>query len=103
MNNTAGAIDLLSKSVVICDWHYEKAIPTPAYFALKGFRVIACTWRKPEVAEQQVAMMYSFKQNSTPEMAFLKEYYDSNPETEANGSQAVCLRSMIAAVKNIKK
>ncbi len=119
MNNTAGAIDLLSKSVVICDWHYEKAIPTPAYFALKGFRVIACPWRKPKVAEEQVAMMYSFKQNSTPEMAerylgvmhtvwssvdsFLKEYYNPNPEPVAEGSQAECLRSMIAAVKNSNK
>lgn len=118
MNNTASAIDLISKSVVICDWHYEKAIPTPAYFALKGFRVIACPWRKPEVAEEQVAMMYSFKQNSTPEMAekylgvmhtvwssadsFLEEYYNPNPGPESNGSQAECLRSMIAAVKNIE-
>lgn len=119
MNNTAGAIDLVSKSVVICDWHYEKAIPTPAYFAMKGFRVIACPWRKPKVAEEQVAMMYSFKQNSTSEMAekylgvmhtvwspvdsFLKEYYNPNPETDAKGSQAECLRSMIAAVKNINE
>ncbi|SHJ81069.1 Glycosyl hydrolase family 20, catalytic domain [Arenibacter nanhaiticus] len=117
MNNTAAAIDLISKSVVICDWHYEKAIPTPAYFAMKGLRVIACSWKKPEVAKEQVTMMHSFIQNSTPEMAekylgvmhtvwspvdsFLKEYYNPNPETEAKDSQAECLRSMITAVKNI--
>ena len=119
MNNSAGAIDLLSKSVVICDWHYEKAIPTPAYFAMKGFQVIACPWRKPEVAKEQVAMMYSFKQNSTPEMAekylgvmhtvwssaesFLEEYYNPNSDQKTNGSQVECFRSMIAAVKNIEK
>lgn len=118
MNNTASAIDLISKSVVICDWHYEKAIPTPAYFAMKGFQVIACPWRKPEVAKEQVAMMHSFKQNSTPEMAenylgvmhtvwssvdrFLKEYYDPNPKMEENGSQSDCLKSMLTAVKNIE-
>ncbi|MEX0362844.1 MAG: family 20 glycosylhydrolase, partial [Allomuricauda sp.] len=39
-NHTEPAIDLISKSVVICDWHYEKAIPTPAYFAMKGLQVI---------------------------------------------------------------
>jgi hypothetical protein len=118
MNNTASAIDLLSKSIVICDWHYEKALPTPAYFAMKGFRVIASPWRQPEVAEAQVAMINSFKQNSTPEMAekylgvmhtvwspadsFLEDYYNPNPEKEASGSEVETLKSMIDAVKNLK-
>ena len=39
------------------DWHYERADPTPAYFAQKGFDVIACPWRKPEVTVKQVKMM----------------------------------------------
>gem|GEM_PF-6484583 len=42
MNYKARFIDLIPKSVVICDWHYEKAYPTPAYFAIKGFDGIAC-------------------------------------------------------------
>ncbi len=46
-NDTHGAIDMIDKNVVICDWHYERADPTAALFALKGFRVITCPWRSP--------------------------------------------------------
>ena len=69
MNHTAKAIDMIPKSVVICDWHYERAYPTATYFATKGFDVITCPWCKPEVAVEQVGMMYDFKKNSTPGMA----------------------------------
>ena len=69
MNNTHQAIDLIPRSVVICDWHYEQAEPTAAYFALKGFRVITCPWRKPEVAEQQWADFSRFRTHSNPVLA----------------------------------
>ncbi len=68
-NNTARAIDMIPTSVVITDWHYENAVPTPAYFALKGFNVVACPWRIPEVAEKQVQMMYDFKNNSPEKLS----------------------------------
>ncbi len=41
-NGTAAAIDQVPKDIVICDWHYEKAHPTPQFFAAKGFEVVAC-------------------------------------------------------------
>jgi len=69
LNNTARAIDMIPKTVVICDWHYEKAYPTAALFAMKGFDVITCPWRKPDVAIAQVKLMNDLKNNSTPEMA----------------------------------
>jgi hypothetical protein len=65
-NDTYRAIDLIPKDVVICDWHYERAEPTPAYFALKGFRVITCPWNKPEVTEAQLQMLDNFRTNSNP-------------------------------------
>jgi hypothetical protein len=49
-NGTQGAIDLAPKDVVICDWHYDAAPPTPELFVKKGFSVVACPWRKPAVA-----------------------------------------------------
>ncbi len=52
--DTHRAIDLIPKDVVICDWHYERAEPTPAYFALKGFNVVSCPWKNPSSAAQQV-------------------------------------------------
>ena len=48
-NGTARAIDLVPKDIVLCDWHYDAAVPTPAYFALKGFDVVICSYNKPEV------------------------------------------------------
>jgi len=49
MNNTHRAIDMIPKDVVICDWHYERPDKTAVLFALKGFRVITCPWRRPAV------------------------------------------------------
>ena len=106
-----------SKSVVICDWHYEKAIPTPAYFAMKGFDVVACSWRKPEVAEAQVKMLANFKTNSTPEMQkrflglmhtswsstgnFMDNYYHPKTKTDDKGSERACFKAMTTAVKKM--
>jgi N-acetyl-beta-hexosaminidase len=68
MNNTHRAVDMIPKDVVICDWHYERADKTAVYFAMKGFNVVTCPWRNPEVAMIQAADMHSFRKTSTPEM-----------------------------------
>ncbi len=54
--------------MVINDWHYEKAHPTPVLFAAKGFNVIACPWQKTDVALNQVKMINMFKENASNEM-----------------------------------
>ena len=64
-NNTHRAIDMIPKDVVINDWHYERPDPTAAYFALKGFKVITCPWRFPEVTKTQLQMMIDFKEGAT--------------------------------------
>ena len=53
-NDTWPAIDMISKSVVICDWHYDKAEKTAAYFVSKGFRTLTCPWNKPQVAKDEI-------------------------------------------------
>src|SRR5690606_13187340 len=116
MNNTARAVDMIPKSVVICDWHYERAEHTPAYFAMKGFDVIACPWNRPKVTEKQVKMLYALQRNATPEMKnhylgmmqtvwspadrFLEEY-NSN-ETPGERSQAACFKAMLTGLKNLE-
>jgi len=67
-NDTYPAIDLIPKDVVICDWHYENAEPTAAFFALKGFRVVACPWNRPEVMKSQLELIKAFRQNSNDEL-----------------------------------
>ena len=64
-NNTHRAIDMIPKDVVINDWHYERPDPTAAYFALKGFKVVTCPWRFPEVTKKQLKMMIDFKEGAT--------------------------------------
>ena len=69
MNNTHRAIDMIPKDVVICDWHYERAEPTAAYFTMKGFRVITCPWNKPQVALDQWENFREFQQTANPDLA----------------------------------
>jgi hypothetical protein len=60
MNNTHRAIDMLYKDVVICDWHYERPDLSAVMFALKGFTVLTCPWRTPEVALRQLENTWTF-------------------------------------------
>ena len=67
-NNTHRAIDLIPKDVVINDWHYERPVQTPVYFAMKGFKVMSCSWRRPEVGVAHVEDMFQFRRHNTAEM-----------------------------------
>ena len=109
-NDTHRAIDMIRKEVVICDWHYERADPTAALFALKGFRVITCPWRNPEVTRAQLEMTDLFRSNSvervkdryygmmqtvwSPASRFLDEYYSTEPGASDSG-QVGSLNSII--------
>ncbi len=57
-NDTYRAIDMIPHDVVICDWQYDRDNQTSVYFALKGFRVVTCTWNRPDVALSQVEGLY---------------------------------------------
>jgi N-acetyl-beta-hexosaminidase len=114
-NNTFEAIDLIPGDVVICDWHYERAEPTAAIFASKGFRVIACYYNKPEVTSAQLQLMQTFRQNSndvlrdrfygvmqtiwSPAGRFLGLYYGENPDENSMGP-VNSYKEMIRYIKN---
>jgi hypothetical protein len=107
-NDTHVAVDLIPKDIVICDWHYARADQTAVYFAMKGFDVVSCFWKNPEVAAAQVRDMMRFRESSTPQMrqhfrgvvqtiwsgtgGFLDQFYERKPahdvkkpgHTEAN-------------------
>ena len=116
MNQTHRAIDLIPKDVFICDWHYERPDQTAVYFAMKGFDVATCPWRKPETALEQLNDMIRFRQSATQQMkprfrgiietvwsgadGFLKSYY--KPETYAQTvSDAVTLKKLMEAYKQM--
>ncbi len=55
-NGTAGAVDLIPKDIVICDWHYEtrNAYESIPMFLEKGFRVWPGSWKNVEAARALV-------------------------------------------------
>jgi len=100
-NNTHGAIDMIPKDVVICDWHYERADATAALFAMKGFRVITSGWNRPEVTRAQLELIGTFRAGSTdimrdrhfgfmqtiwsPAGSFLNLYYSKDVDEDRMG------------------
>ncbi len=105
MNQTHRAIDLIPKDVVINDWHYTRAVPTAPIFAAKGFRVVTCPYRVPEVAVDQLEATLMFRETSPPEMRdrfagvmqtiwsgagrFLDQFYGREDSVHRRGGDAV--------------
>lgn len=52
-NGTAGAVDLVPRDIVMCDWHYEKRedYPSVPFLLGKGFRVWPSGWQPLEAAQ----------------------------------------------------
>lgn len=69
INGTPDAIHMVPKDIVVCDWHYERVLPSTTYFALEGFPVVACPWRMPNVALGELAMVRDTRAHATPEIA----------------------------------
>ncbi len=112
-NDTFRAIDSIPKDIVICDWHYEKAEPTAAYFVSKGFPVVTCPWNKGLVAREQVKMMADLLEASSPEEKALVlgmmqtvwspcapfvEAYQSGKGEEGTKKQVNCYRDMTDSI-----
>ena len=89
-----------------------------SYFAMKGFDVATCPWRKPEVALKQLDDMKRFRQQSGSQMSnrfqgiietvwsgadgFLENYY--KPESEQQEvSDVVTIKKLIGAYKSMSK
>jgi hypothetical protein len=60
-NGTASAINLVPRDIVICDWHYDSAPATAAYFAVQGFRVLYAPWRQTPVALGELDLVRSIR------------------------------------------
>ena len=119
LNDTARAIDLVPRDVFICDWHYERAFPSPVYFAMKGLSVAACPWTNPKVALRQLEDMTRFRQQTSKEMkprfqglvqtvwsdvgSFLRDYYGHKQSADYKGGKQDASRSFIDLFEAIKK
>ncbi|SRR5258705_6333912 len=117
-NDTQGAVDMIPKDVMICDWHYERADKTPVFFAMKGFNVATCPWRNPAVAVSQLQDMIDFRIQSTRRMKprftgmiqtvwsapqnFINGYYQNktDPQTGDN-TPWNCFRKLFDAINKL--
>jgi sarcosine oxidase delta subunit len=118
MNNTHRAIDMIPKDVVICDWHYERADPTAVYFAMKGFRVITCPYRKPDVAIEQMNNLIFWRQNSTSQMSekfmgmmqtvwsgassYMNQFYGKSAPRNPEENSVTCFKELFEEMNKLK-
>jgi hypothetical protein len=112
-NGTGGAIDLIPKDIILCDWHYEtraKGYPSVAYLQEKGFRVLPSSWHNKEAA---LAMLREARAGATPLMighlcttwtgaqgicrALLGEQPAEEPKPKAKSKRGA--REIVAALK----
>ncbi len=84
-NNTAKAIDLIPRDIIICDWHYElrAAYESVPMFLKKGFRVWPASWLKPEAAKSLID--YSLKQNNPKMVGHLNTTWGAVPIKALSG------------------
>ena len=114
-NDTAAAIRLVPKDIVICDWHYNRAAPTAAYFATEGFRVVSAPWRKPEVALGQLELIRAVRRQGPDAIAarmlgvlqttwggagaFIRAYHGEDTSNQRAVEAARCFRELFAEIR----
>jgi hypothetical protein len=119
-NNTQSAVRLISKDVVICDWHYDKAEQTAVYFANNKLAVVTSTWRNPAVAITQVQDMVRYRRKAKPAVkklyrgvmqtiwsnsnSFIDDYEAvKSAEIKNDTTQANCFKAMLNQIKLISE
>jgi hypothetical protein len=118
-NQTAPAIGMIPKDVVICDWHYEQAHPTATYFALSGFRVLSSPWRRASVAIQQLDLIRNARAHASADVAgrmlgmlqttwvgfgpFVRAYFKEGEPPRAEVVEALqCFRELFRELRTMR-
>ncbi len=114
-NGTWDAISQVPKDIVMCDWHYEHAEPTPAYFAMSGFPVVASSWRNSGIAVQQLKLIQDVRNGANSKIAansqgmlhttwcgaesFVKAYYGDAKQGKEVKETVKCFKDLFKAVR----
>jgi Glycosyl hydrolase family 20, catalytic domain len=115
-NGTAPAINLVPKDIVMCDWHYDTAVPTAAYFALQGFRVVSAPWQKTDVALNELRMVQFLRAHGTDAVAaralgvlettwgglgdFVNAYYRQSKPDSGGVKAEECFRALFRQIRS---
>ncbi len=114
-NETAPAMALVPKDIMICDWHYERAEPTAAHFALMGFPVVSCPWRQADVAWDQLDQLQALRKSSSEAIAsramgmlqtswvgmgpFVRAYNGELPASLEAQEAAYCFKTLFVEIR----
>jgi hypothetical protein len=114
-NGTAPAINLVPKDIVICDWHYDTAVPTAAYFAIQGFRVVSAPWQMTDVALNELEMVRKVRAEATDPLRsrtvgllqttwidlgdFVKAYYGQASTSADAVKAAECFKALFREIR----
>jgi hypothetical protein len=114
-NGTAPAINAVPKDIVICDWHYETAVPTAAYFAIQGFRVVSAPWQMPDVALNELEVVRKIRADATDALKsralgmlettwidpgdFMRAYYGQTPASADAVRAAECFKALFREIR----
>lgn len=117
---THRALANVPKDITICDWHYERALPTTEHFAIEGFPVLACPWRRPDVALNQLDDIRRVRSHATEAIAnrmqgvlqttwlniapFARAYFGETAEGDARQSAQIaesltCFRTLFRELR----
>lgn len=117
-NDTAAALQMIPKDVVLADWHYEAPHATGTYFALSGFRVVSSPWRQTAVALGQLAQIRDARAHSTRQVGermlgmlqtswvgfgpFARAYYGEGETPKPQAAESVaCFRALFAELRTM--
>jgi len=113
-NNTWQAVDRVPKDIVICDWHYERAFETPAFFVQKGFPVVGSPWQKEDVALEELKIIRRLRGESDRALgmlqttwcgfdSFVRAYYGQLDPQDRRSQHALgaarCFKALSAAMR----
>ncbi|MFB3922270.1 MAG: family 20 glycosylhydrolase [Terriglobia bacterium] len=115
-NGTAFAINLVPRDIVICDWHYDSPPLTAAHFAVEGFRVLYCPWRKTDVALGELDLVRAARahadQTIAPRMLgvlqttwtdpneFIKAYNGDSSARKESAEAAATFKALFSAIRS---
>lgn len=117
LNRTHPALQQAPADVVICDWHYDAAVPTAPVFALAGLPVVSSAWRDSNVALAQLNLIRLIRSAAGEPIgsrmrgvlhtswgsmaAFIQAYYgEGTPAASSSeAEEAACFRRLFEAVR----
>jgi len=114
-NGTYAAVSQVPKDIVISDWHYEHAEPTPAFFAMNGFSVVASPWRNSSLAVQQLSLVRAIRKGANSAIAqkalgvlhttwcdpiaFTRAYYGDKKQGKEVTETEQCFKDLFKAIR----